>query len=209
MIGIIICCCYKYLDNFKECFERWKEFHTNQLIKFFYVFGSSNKIIYDPETFVLQLDVPDDYECLPQKICKAIDYIYNNHPEITGIFKTDDDIEFNNMRELILEITTLSESCNDYAGIFIDTSKPNLIHSQRLAKFTKIHNNITYFYDGAKYCYGAGYFISRQSAKYICENKKFISERYLEDVTIGHVLNKYNIFPTQMYSKCREVPRNV
>lgn len=210
MIGIIICCCQKYYKNYKKCSKRWADVrHNNPSVKFFYLFGTPGKTKYYSKTSKLKLNVEDDYESLPKKIYSAVHYIIENHPEIKGIFKTDDDIEFYDCHGLVSELESLSNSGKDYAGIVVDICGSSMIQASRLTKFNNLNNNNVYSHDQAMYCHGAGYYISKLAAKHICENKNFIYKRYLEDVTIGHILNRYDIFPIKMHSKCREISRDV
>jgi len=208
MIGIIICCCYKYYKNYELCYEKWKNIIVAYpFINFFFIFGTPGSTNYDENTHVLQLDVDDDYDSLPKKICKAYQFIMDNYPHIEGIFKTDDDIDFTNNCGLVLELVMALQNGDNYCGIFIDKTRPMKICTARLKKFNNLKSNIIYSHDGAIYCHGAGYYISKKSAMYICSNIEYVSYRHLEDVTIGYILNKYGIFPTQLYSECREIPR--
>lgn len=209
MIGVLICCCHKYYKDYEKCRERWKDICTiYPHIKFFYVFGTPGVTKYNSDTSVLELDTEDTYESLPRKIYNAIDYIVKNHPEITGIFKTDDDIEFDDYHDLFSELGSLLDTKIDYAGVYVDCCQKMPIHKLRLLKFGKINEKKTYFHDQAIYCYGAGYYISLFSAKCIQKNERFFYKRYLEDVAVGHILNKYDIFPMKMLSIYREIPRN-
>lgn len=210
MIAIVICCCYKYHKNYELCLEKWKDTMSkySSVFRFFYIFGTIGTTKYNENTHILQIDVEDTYDALPKKICKAYEYILTNYPNTKGIFKTDDDIEFTNYDLLPLELLTISQSSIDYAGMFLDQTKTaSLIHPLRLQKFSTIKDNVVYSYDKAIYCYGAGYYISKKAIKYICNDSEYVYSRHLEDVTIGYILNKYDIFPTQLHSTCREITR--
>lgn len=209
MIGIIICCCYKYKNQFEKISKFWNKIEKQtKIFKIFYLFGNPKikKTEYEYKTKKLILKVDDTYESLPKKIYEAVNYINTYFPEIEGVFKTDDDIEFEDINELLYELKNLCQKYTDYAGLVLDKVKAGIIKEGRLRKFTN-RNIETPKYDMSTYCFGAGYYISKKSMGHVSINKGYFYEQYLEDVSMGHILNKYKIFPIQINSKYKEVKR--
>lgn len=209
MIGILICCCNKYKNQYEKVSKYWNKIERDtKIFKIFYIFGDPKikKNEYEFKTKKLILKVDDTYEALPKKICEAIEYINIYFPEIESIFKTDDDIEFEDIEGLLNDIIKLCIRRSDYAGLVLDKVKSGIIKENRIKKFT--NRNIDQpTYDMSTYCYGAGYYISKKSMNYISMNKNYFYEQYLEDVSVGHILNKYKIFPVKINSKYKEVKR--
>lgn len=209
MIGIMVCCCYKYKNQFNKISNFWNNIEQeNKIFKIFYLFGNPkvDKNEYNNKTKELILKVDDTYESLPKKIYEAINFINLNYPEIGGIYKTDDDIEYDNINDLLEQLKKNQIKQIDYCGFVIDKVKSGLIKEGRLKKFSN-RNVENAKYDMSNYCYGAGYYISKKSMNFISLNKKYIYGQFLEDVCIGHVLNKYKIFPIKLNGKYREVKR--
>lgn len=209
MIGIIVCCCYKYKNQHEKISKFWNNIERKtKIFRIFYLFGNpkikKNEYIEKDKTLILKVD--DTYESLPKKIYEAVNYIYTYYPEIEGIFKTDDDIEFENVSELLNELKYLCQKSIDFAGIVLDKVKAGTIKPSRMKKFTN-KNIEPPKYDMSIYCYGAGYYLSRKSMSCISSNKNYFYNQYLEDVSTGHILNKYKIYPVQMNTKYKEIIR--
>ncbi|ARF08737.1 galactosyltransferase [Catovirus CTV1] len=209
MIGIMICCCYKYKNQYEKVSVYWNNIEKeHRMFRIFYLFGNPKieKNEYNSKTKQLILKVEDNYESLPKKIYEAINYINLNFPEIEGIYKTDDDIEVKNIDELLRQIKLSCVKNINYCGLVVDKVDSGLIKETRLRKFSnKKLKDVKY--DASNYCYGAGYYISKKSMNYIGSNKDYMYEQYLEDVSIGHILNKYKIHPTKIAGRYKEIRR--
>lgn len=205
-IGLLICCCNKYYAQYEKISKIWNNIiQKYNDIQLFYLFGdkSISNTIVDIVSNKLIIKMEDIYENLPKKIYEALTYIYNNYPTIQHIFKTDDDIEFENYDEIINEIRNKIELNADYAGLITESARGGYVKENKLHKFNnplKIAK-----YDKSVYCYGAGYLLSKKSIRIITENKSYMYSRCLEDVSIGHLLNNKNIYPIKMKSKFKEV----
>lgn len=212
MIAIIICCCYKYEKQFERISKYWDKIEkSDNTLKFFYLFGDKtiSNAEYNETTRKLVLKNDDTYESLPKKIYEAIKYIYNTYANIDGIYKTDDDIVYDDLEKLVEEIKNCIKKY-DYSGLKIDKTKGGIIKKKRLVKFTntienKKENSLSY--DNATYCYGAGYALSNKAIKIYLLNKDYVNNQYLEDVCMGHILNMYDIYPNQMKSEYKEIKR--
>lgn len=208
MIGILVCCCYKYYKQYEYISKKWNKIDDNN-IKIFYLFGNEKikNSYYDSKTNILLLKVNDNYESLPKKIYLAIRYILEKYPEINGIYKTDDDIVYQKIDILIKIIKYCYNNDINYSGLIIDNIDRDKISDRRIRKRfeNKKINNI--YHSDAIYCYGAGYYLSKTSMKIIKEHQIYIYKQYLEDVSIGHILNKYNIYPIRMNLKFKEIKR--
>lgn len=210
MIGIIICCCYKYINQFNKIYKHWiKNVEKDNMFKLFFLFGNPkiNNNIYNETTKILTVKVKDDYESLPKKIYEGINYINLNFPEIKGIYKTDDDIKMKNINNLLSKLKLNLFYGINYSGLYISKVKEGIVSEDKIMKFSNKNINNLPKYDKSHYCYGAGYFISKKSINYICLNKEYMYNQCLEDVCIGTILNKYNIFPIKLKEKYKEVNR--
>jgi hypothetical protein len=151
---------------------------------------------------LLTLQVEDTYEALPIKIQAAFKWIYENYPNTVGVFKTDDDIFFENKNELITKIN--ENILIPYWGLVIDSciSKPISTYQNLLFENTELK----LIHPASHYCYGAGYWISNKSIALIAAAKDI--SYGLEDVTIGSILNEYGIFPINIKINCFERERD-
>ena len=147
------------------------------------------------ECNVINLDCNDSYECLPEKLWNSLKYIQTKYPNTIGIFKTDDDIRFN-IPELLRAIQNRKET--NYWGLIIDELKePRYPHERQLDKHTEKRNCLI---NRSIYCFGWGYWISQKSINLLLSHKDTFETSCVEDITVGEILNKYDIFPIQDYS---------
>jgi hypothetical protein len=201
-IVILVCGCQKYLKSTKDCIQRL-------LNKNYIVIGlvgdmSLNEPIYNNDENILYLNVKDTYEDLPFKICSGIEWCYKKWPKLKGIFKTDDDIIFEDNNHLFKNI---SENTHiPYWGVNIETTTGGVLSSSRLDQFSdKTLKNIQYY--SATYCWGAGYWISNKVVEWILDYRMFLKNPGSEDNNIGFVINRGGWFPKHIPIKWNQPQR--
>jgi hypothetical protein len=154
------------------------------------------------EGSLLTLDVEDSYEFLPRKIQAAFRWIHKNYPETEGIFKTDDDIFFADQESLTDKIIT--NKTIPYWGIHIDRTGGGTVEQKRILMAND--KTIRATYPSAIYSYGAGYWISKQAIPIVCSSTEH-ANAFLEDVTMGYVMNRAGHIPRHVQIQYQERPR--
>ena len=153
---------------------------------------------------ILTLPVPDTYEALPTKIHAAFKWAYETFPKAPGIYKTDDDIIYNAMKELTKAISLLQNK--PYWGLFIGICPENDVNPGRIAERFD-DKTLKPRHQSAIYCYGHGYWVSRKALEIIIAAENEYKGSYLEDVCTGYVLNRAGWKPLHMPIAYREAPR--
>ena len=167
------------------------------------IVGGGTEASLNEKTRILSLPVEDTYEALPSKIHAAVEWIAANRPGISGIFKTDDDILFD-MNSLASAITISHKI--PFWGVHVDVCEAGPITGERVeSRF--INTSLRPTHQAATYCYGLGYWVSKDMFPHICKSKHDYMTSYLEDVCTGFVLNREGIFPTQIEIPYKESPR--
>src|SRR6185436_14047721 len=100
MIVLLVVSCARYLSRL----QRWKDWETRHQtelarndIEIVYVVGRSHQpplATASGWSNLRALDVGDDYEDLPEKVLSALRWGHETYDGLEGVFKTDDDIEF-------------------------------------------------------------------------------------------------------------------
>jgi hypothetical protein len=193
---LLIIGCRKYRENLIKAMDRM----THESYKVIGVIGTDEPTTFDER--LLMLHVQDTYEDLPKKIKAAFIWIRNNFPDSPGIFKTDDDIFFENQDMLAQIIIKLAPV--PYWGIYRDKCSTGEVSGYRIDKFTD--KSVRSTYQSAIYCYGAGYWISKAAIPLVCESVDHDTS-ILEDVCMGYTMNKANIVPLHIPIPCKELPR--
>lgn len=197
---IMICGCQKYKKHLILALKRFE----NTSCKVIGIIGGVSNTEYDETTQILSLNVEDNYENVPKKIYEGIKWIYENYPKTRGIFKTDDDIYFPYLKQLI---DTVIRTDNLYMGCFVDRSRSGLINNNRIeTRFSD--KSIKATHQSAVYCWGAGYWLHNSVLSYIVNSKEDYTNSYLEDVCTGYVLNLAKIYPIKLDILYRELPRH-
>jgi hypothetical protein len=186
---LLICGCKKYINSLKKAIVRM----ANPKYKVIGVIGNiGHPTDFNEKTNIVSLQIDDSYEALPFKIQKALEWVFHNFPKSIGVFKTDDDIYFEDYNILADEI--INNSHIPYWGLKIHQAKKAYIDKMRInSKYTD--KNLQLISPTATYCWGAGYWLSRKSMYYIINSKHFRLGN--EDVLVGYVLNKHGIFPVE------------
>ena len=142
---------------------------------------------------LLTLPVNDNYESLPSKIYAAFAWVYHYFPNSPGVWKTDDDILYKDLK--VLQQTIQKNKDKAYWGLVSQKCPAANIEMKRIqGRFED--KTLRPKHQMAHYCFGHGYWISHSALRHILEAKKEYTESYLEDVCTGYVLNKKGIKPS-------------
>ena len=194
---VLICGCQKYISSLQSAMQRM----SNESYTVIGLVGTDTPTHFDGA--ILHICADDTYEGLPKKIQAAIRWIYDNMPDVCGIFKTDDDIYFNDHTHLANEIHVHSDK--QYWGITKDICNKGFVGAHKIIKASPNFNRLPE-YQKATYCWGAGYWISRDSMAIVSKSDEF-EKSFLEDVCMGYVLNSVGIFPCAVDIKYTEKDR--
>lgn len=182
-MGVISC--GKYQDrrqsqNLNDCPFEYK-----------YFIGRGDYSSSNLDENVILLDCEDNYENLPLKVKKMIEWVLENRPHINYIFKTDDDISFD-FSKLKKQFIEVYEKKLDYSGhlVVLDKSKS----SYHFGKCENVSLNKPIDMEQTKYCAGGGYFLSKKSSKIIV-NQMDKYKNIFEDYSVGRTLNENGIYP--------------
>ena len=182
---VLICGCQKYIDSLHSAITRMR----NESYTVIGLIGGTTPTQFDGN--ILRVCEDDTYEGLPKKIQSGIRWIYENMPDVCGIFKTDDDIHFHDITHLANEIHI---HCHKpYWGITKDIVNKGIVGEHKIIKASSTFTGRPE-YQTATYCWGAGYWISRDAMAVVCKSDEF-EKSFLEDVCMGYVLNSVGIFP--------------
>ena len=122
-----------------------------------------------------------------------------------GYFKTDDDIEFGDVRRLIAAILTLKD-VEPYWGLTYSVCPAAPVNTWRIQnRFCDTSLRPTH--QAATYCFGAGYWIGREGMRAIAAAADVFAASALEDVATGFVMNRAGFQPRKLPLPVREVPR--
>jgi len=196
---LLICGCQKYKASLLTAITRMK--HDAYTI--IGIVGTSEPTSFDGT--ILSLCVEDTYEFLPKKIHTAFTWIHANYTETCGIFKTDDDIFFGDQNHLAHEI--LHHCKTPYWGVITHSVGGGDVPIGRIMNSCE-DKSIRATYQRANYCWGLGYWISRDAIPIVCASEEY-KKSFLEDVCMGYVMNAAGFQPYRVDIAYREVPRQV
>jgi hypothetical protein len=184
--------CKKY--NKKAKFQKmtWlPNIPTN--LQYYHVIGDASDAHFDDTERILWVPTPDDYNSLPKKVVAAYAATLARFPNITYIFKTDDDQILVNPRffdvlDGILSKPIVSPFYSPpfggyhYGGFVVDVKR------NYMSQYYKLHPELPANLPiiAGKYCSGRFYFLSRDAATDVVSKRTQISAEYLEDYAIGH-----------------------
>jgi len=164
------------------------------------VLGQREEKMHPPQMLddLLVVDANDNYESLPEKITKALQYIYSTFGTGTSCFKVDEDLPINDSEQLRRLLKALSESSLDYAG-FAGNNKENFERTWHFGKCEdKALSRRPYGkrYPGA-FAYGPFYYLSFKALKaFSSETIRFPDEilgHLYEDKFVGDTLRETGI----------------
>jgi hypothetical protein len=186
---VMILGCQKYKDNLMRAIDRMRlpEYRVIGIV------GTTEPTSFDGT--ILSLHVEDSYEYLPRKVQAGFRWIYTQYPNTSGIFKTDDDIFFNNQSQLSTEI--LNHQDVPYWGTIVAYCRNGHVDINRVLKSCD-DKTLRPTHPNANYCYGHGYWVSREAIPIVCNSTHF-EDAFLEDVSMGHVLNNAGFFPKHVH----------
>jgi hypothetical protein len=199
---LLICGCKKYEPYLHAAIQRFKLSAWTTIG----VVGDPTlaEPAYDKKTNIVTLPVSDIYERLPAKIYAAIAWVMKTFPEVPGIYKTDDDILYGDIRQ----VATIIDARPDipFWGLKTHVCEAAPVNMYRIsARFedTTLRPN----HAAAHYCYGHGYWVNRTAIKHILAAKDEYEAAPLEDVCTGSVLNRAGIEPVCIPIPYAEVDR--
>jgi hypothetical protein len=141
----------------------------------------------------LVLKCGDFYENLSEKTITMCKVVSNFFPEIKGIFKCDDDI-FPNIEKINEMISHILDNSIMYTG--------NIAYHYNEAyekhHFNKCSNdsyNVLKKAHKSVYCTGPLYYLDKKCLD-ILSGVSDVDDFFYEDLMVGHILNKHDIFPT-------------
>lgn len=203
---LLICGCKKYKTSLENSFIRFKSpfWTTIGLI------GQTEKETYasiENDNTILYVNAIDTYENLPQKIFRAFSWCNQMFPNSPGIFKTDDDILISDMEEFTK--TLLLHMNISYWGFHIDNLEKTILMSNKRIqeRFTNKNSDQKIEIPPAHYCWGHGYWVSKQAFKTIANYSEQFDKHGCEDVIMGNALNAYKIYPVVKPLNYKEVER--
>jgi hypothetical protein len=198
----VIYTCKKNLKKANQFYNRFCEImELNLSIKVLIMYGDVINTDYEiRNNKYLVINVDDGYQFLYLKSLKLFKIINNIFPKIKGCFKCDDDI-FLNIFSLTQFIETLKYFSINYSGLVVTSLKNNNNNIHIINKNVNINKKITT--PSAIYCGGPLYYLSKLSLQVIEKIIiKDVEHIFYEDLMIGYILNKNNIFPihSNLYS---------
>lgn len=200
---ILICGCKKYEEYLRAAIKR----HSGKkMLRIVGIMGDPTltDASWNETERLLILPTPDTYEDLPKKIHAAVCWINDKWPNTPGIFKTDDDIIFEDLSKLMIFI--YRNLSIPYWGGYVERCKKSYINPDRIIlRFNDITKRPTH--PAAVYCYGLGYWVNSRAMKHIIAAKTQYYDAYIEDVCTGNVLNTNKIYPCKAELPYKEVPR--
>ena len=197
---LLVCGCQKYRPYLEKA-----------LVRFAHPEWVGVGIVGDPtlsaprrEGNIIVLPVPDTYEALPTKIHAAMSWVANTYPSTIGVWKTDDDILYHDINTVLAAIKL--HHATPYWGLFVGRCREAPVNMVRIAvRFDD--TSLRPRHQQAIYCYGHGYWISREALPLIVAAEKDYRESFLEDVCTGYVMNRNRWIPHQATIPYRELPR--
>lgn len=184
-------------SNFREGQRKYLlENNSDRFIIYYFIGDPSLKDEYvvDEENNVVYLNIPDNYESLPQKTYGAVKFALENFSDqIYGLLKTDDDIELD-LDKICPYLRNHREI--PYCGITTKIVNPNNLSYWHMGKCESEELNRTpHRVPLAEYCAGGGYYLNLESMQKIVDSRHMYDGMIFEDAATGYVLNSHGIYP--------------
>jgi hypothetical protein len=154
-----------------------------------YFIGSDTERV---DNNIVYLECGDNYEDLPMKTYKALEWVRINYPYLDYVFKTDDDIKID-MVGLYNLYTQLMLHKISYAGRAIVCNEH--ISTYHYGKCSDKSKEIPISMKKSIYCSGGGYFLNRKSVDLCLTHKETYQHHIFEDHATGNILNANGIMP--------------
>jgi hypothetical protein len=179
---------------------KWDNIKSNWLdqcnIPYIIVVGNNdlaqNDYIYNETSKVLEVSCDDSYDDLTYKVAHAI-IILRNVFNVSYIIKIDDDVIVN-ISQLDSVISKLIDNKTQYAGKVCHYN--GFVSDYGINKYIKSSNKKPLYISSVSYCGGPVYFLGRNAINILSH---YMLSNYIkfEDVCVGNILNRYNVYPTK------------
>ena len=184
-------------SNFREGQRKYLlENNRDRFIIYYFIGDPSleDEYVVDEENNVVYLNIPDNYESLPQKTYGAVKFALENFSDqIYGLLKTDDDIELD-LDKICPYLRNHREI--PYCGITTKIVNPNNLSYWHMGKCESEELNRTpHRVPLAEYCAGGGYYLNLESMQKIVDSRHMYNGMIFEDAATGYVLNSHGIYP--------------
>lgn len=184
-------------SNFREGQRKYLlENNRDRFIIYYFIGDPSleDEYVVDEENNVVYLNIPDNYESLPQKTYGAVKFALENFSDqIYGLLKTDDDIELD-LDKICPYLRNHREI--PYCGITTKIVNPNNLSYWHMGKCESEELNRTpHRVPLAEYCAGGGYYLNLESMQKIVGSRHMYDGMIFEDAATGYVLNSHGIYP--------------
>jgi hypothetical protein len=184
-------------SNFMEGQRKYLlENNRDRFIIYYFIGDPSleDEYVVDEENNVVYLNIPDNYESLPQKTYGAVKFALENFSDqIYGLLKTDDDIELD-LDKICPYLRNHREI--PYCGITTKIVNPNNLSYWHMGKCESEELNRTpHRVPLAEYCAGGGYYLNLESMQKIVGSRHMYDGMIFEDAATGYVLNSHGIYP--------------
>jgi hypothetical protein len=184
-------------SNFREGQRKYLlENNRDRFIIYYFIGDPSLEDEYaiDKINNIVYLNIPDNYESLPQKTYGAVKFALENFSDqIYGLLKTDDDIELD-LDKICPYLRNHREI--PYCGITTKIVNPNNLSYWHMGKCESEELNRTpHRVPLAEYCAGGGYYLNLESMQKIVGSRHMYDGMIFEDAATGYVLNSHGIYP--------------
>lgn len=140
---------------------------------------------YKMENDIIYIKLDDKLENISMLFYKALSYVYNSIKNINGIFRLDYDLEIN--------LDNLYKIINNTNYLYLGEVYYNTIQYSKY--YEKNFNNKKLLLPECIYCSNIGYYISVELIQILLSNKKIFDNIIYEDICVGIILNRNNIYP--------------
>lgn len=184
MFMFITCDRFEYKDRKNKLMEFLKTFKHKYII----VKGGGEDTLFDEESKILTLNTEEIYENLPKKVLNGFKWIYDNYPNITHVYKVDDDFGTN-----VMDYIPCNYMNYDYYGNFIVEVLISTWHYGKCKNKDLNEKEYNKPFINPHAGGGCGYILNRKSIKIIKDNEDEITDDIYEDKAIGDVLYKNGV----------------
>ena len=181
---LLILSCERYRHKAEIQKNTWLRNLPPQVM-YFHVIGDQHRcagaeFVIDVHNRVLYTNTLDDYVSLPHKIITAI-HAVNATFQYDYLYKTDDDQALVNPHFFSWLSSTITPY--HYGGYAVDIETH---HSDYWTFHSELPRNV--LLEKTTYCSGRFYFLSKNAARALLQNKASIAQRVIEDHSIGYFL---------------------
>jgi hypothetical protein len=193
----VIYTCKKNLEKANDMYSRYAPLMATKVfnIKTIIVYGDDSmkkKYEYKEDKYLI-INVDDGYNFLYLKTLKLFKIVLNLFPTVKGCIKCDDDIILH-LECIYLFIENLKKFNIYYSGFSLITYQNNDNTQHLINKNMQVDKKIVT--PDAIYCGGPCYYLSKKSIEIVGKvNSKDYENIFYEDLIVGYILNKNNIYP--------------